>query len=79
MKVFKFGRIFVGDNGDLNVTNFEFEMERPDENPNCAEDAIPAIINHLCNVWHVPEISPCADRSSEMIVAGAIEKARTAK
>lgn len=79
MKVVKFGSIFVDENGVLNVTNFEFGMDKPYENPNCAEDAIPAIINHLCNVWHVTEIRSCADRSSEMIVAGAIEKARTAK
>ncbi len=79
MKVFKFGRIFVGENGSVNVSNFVFQLDRPDENPNCAEDVIPAVINHLCTVWDVAEINTCTDRVSEIIVADAIEKARSAK
>ncbi|EGQ5294868.1 TPA: hypothetical protein ACG1QI_004286 [Enterobacter kobei] len=79
MKVVKFGRIFVDENGALTVTEFEFQTDRPDENPNRAENVVPAILNHLCNVWQVAEIIPCSDRKSEIIVADAIEKARSAK
>lgn len=78
MKVVKFGRIFVNDDGILNVTEFEFKANHPHENPNKAEYVIPAIIDHLCNVFKVEEISQGEDRESEMIVAGAIEKARAA-
>ncbi|HCR0385311.1 TPA: hypothetical protein OMS42_002061 [Enterobacter kobei] len=79
MKVVKFGKIIGCDSGSVNVSNFVFQLDRPDENPNCAEDAIPAVINHLCTIWGVAEINTCADRESEIIVADAIEKARTAK
>lgn len=79
MKVVKFGKLYVDENGVLNVTDFTFQRDKPDENPNSAENVIPAVINHLCKVWEVAEISPCEDRASEMIVAGAIEKARSEK
>ncbi|UKW21256.1 hypothetical protein [Enterobacter cloacae] len=81
MKVVKFGRIFVDEDGVLNVTEFEFKENHPDEkqNPNKAEYVIPAIIDHLCNVFKVDEIRKGEDRESEMIVAGAIEKERAAR
>lgn len=78
MRVVKFGRVFVDENGVLNIKEFAFQSDRPDENPNLAENVVPAIINHLCNVFKVDEINPCTDRASEIIVAAAIEKARSA-
>ncbi|WP_370602562.1 hypothetical protein [Citrobacter cronae] len=78
MKVSKFGVIFVNGSDDLVIAGFSFETDNKIElqNFNSKEYVIPAVISFLLNKSGMPEISPSLDRESEMIVAGAIEKAR---
>lgn len=78
MKISKFGMIFVNGNDDLVITGFQFETDNKieEQNINNKEYVIPALIRFLLNEAGIPEISPLLDRESEMIVAGAIEKAR---
>lgn len=80
MKVAKFGRIFCDESGELNINGFGLLVQNDDEigQENNPEFIIPAVISHLQEYCSISNNKRFYSHStSEMIVAKAIEKARS--
>lgn len=79
MKLTRFGKMWLNEDGFIELSGFEFEAETRREKVEgpTEETVIPEVIRFISRTCRVSVIEPPFDRQSELVVLHALRRART--